>query len=119
MYFCKGHCSQALAIVVRVVFDGGREEERTQEGWGSQILSACTLLFLFSRRLHSFIHYFFPHSGTGCLTARTTELDGFDLLWLDTPLRCGHTASYHATMKTPFCVKLFKMLKELSHISLC
>lgn len=51
----------------------------------------------------------FSHSGTGSLTARTTELDSFDLLWLDTPLRCGRTASaYHATVKT-FCVKLVEM----------
>lgn len=63
-----------------------------------------------SLSLHSFFFFFppeaalfqsslFSHTGTGSLTARTTELDGFDLLWLDTPLPCGRTAStYHDDM---------------------
>lgn len=67
---------------------------------GSHILSACTLLF-FLPEAALFHSSLFSHSGTGSLTARTRELDGFDLLWLDTPLHCRHTAStYHAIMET-------------------
>lgn len=43
----------------------------------------CTLLFFSS---------LCSHSGTGSLTAAATELDGFDLLWLEkTFMLCTHT----------------------------
>lgn len=82
IYFGRGQCSTLVESSLMEV--ERRRGPRRDEG--SQILSACTL-FVFSflsRRLHSFIHHSFLTLALA-LTARTTELDGFDLLWLDTP----------------------------------
>ena len=68
--------------------DRGSEEERTQEGRGCSVSQAAPFFFYFtfgySWRLHSSFHSFLcSHSVTGSLTTAATDLDGFDLLWLE------------------------------------
>lgn len=63
-----------------VVVDGRKGKERIWEGRGFSVSQAalfsggCTL---------DFLSLLCSHSGTGSLTAAVTELDGFDLLWLE------------------------------------
>ena len=65
--------------------NGGREEERTQEGWGCSVSQAAPffffLLLLPGGYTLPFIHISVLTLALGSLTA--TDLDGFDLFWLE------------------------------------
>lgn len=82
--------------------DGGREEEeeRTREGRGCSVFSGCTLLLLFlppGGCTLPFFHRSVSHCGTGSLTAAATELDGFDLLWLEKTFNAVNTHTHTHT----------------------